>query len=171
VLANAGSPPKDLGPGDFVKVDCAACRHTALLVREADRLALRAKLAPAFVDRLGLSPRHKVLDLNDHVQCRGCGVRGRAVVSIKRGKPGAWSRMTASTQRTTIATRMRSTLPNALYFGHNLVVLRNRKHFPDQSVDLNYLDPPLSDSYNVPTPSGTRLKPQTCSTSMQQQAR
>jgi hypothetical protein len=47
----------DLGPGDFVKVDCAACGHTALLVREADRLALRAKLAPAFLSRLGLSPR------------------------------------------------------------------------------------------------------------------
>jgi hypothetical protein len=41
---------EDLGPGDFVKVDCAACRHTALL-------------APAFLDRLGLRPRTKVLDL------------------------------------------------------------------------------------------------------------
>jgi hypothetical protein len=28
--------------------------------------------------------------------------------------------------------RRLSTLPNALYSGHNLVVLRNRKHFPDQ---------------------------------------
>jgi hypothetical protein len=61
---------EDLGPGDFVKVDCAACGHTALLVREADRLALCAKLAPAFLSRLGLSPRDKVLDLQDRVRCR-----------------------------------------------------------------------------------------------------
>ena len=39
---------EDLGPGDFVKVDCAACSHTALL-------------APAFLNRLGLNPRNKVL--------------------------------------------------------------------------------------------------------------
>jgi ribosomal protein S27E len=64
---------EDLGPGDFVKVDCAACSHTALL-------------RPAFLDRLGLTPNQKVLDLKDRVRCRGCGARGRAVVSIKWGK-------------------------------------------------------------------------------------
>jgi hypothetical protein len=32
---------EDLGPGDFVKVDCTACSHRALL-------------APVFLDRLGL---------------------------------------------------------------------------------------------------------------------
>jgi hypothetical protein len=64
---------EDLGPGDFVKVDCAACGHTALL-------------AAAFLNRLGLSQRHKVLDLKDKVRCRGCDVRGRAVVSIKWAK-------------------------------------------------------------------------------------
>ncbi len=64
---------EDLGPGDFVKVDCAACSHTALL-------------APAFLSRLGLSPRRKVLDLKDRVRCRGCDARGRAVVSIKWAK-------------------------------------------------------------------------------------
>jgi hypothetical protein len=37
---------EDLGSGDFVKVDCAGCSHTALL-------------APAFLDRLGLRPRDK----------------------------------------------------------------------------------------------------------------
>jgi hypothetical protein len=63
---------EDLGPGDFVKVDCA-CGHTALL-------------APAFLNRLGLSPRDKVLDLKDRVRCRCCGERGRAVVSIKWAK-------------------------------------------------------------------------------------
>jgi hypothetical protein len=61
---------EDLGPGDFVKVDCAACHHVALL-------------APEFLLRLGLSPQTKVLDLKERVRCRGCGKRDRAVVSIK----------------------------------------------------------------------------------------
>lgn len=52
-----------------MKVDCAACRHTALLVRETDRLAFRAKLAPAFFSRLGLRLRDKVLDHR-----AGCGI-------------------------------------------------------------------------------------------------
>jgi hypothetical protein len=61
---------EDLGPGDLVKVDCGACGHTALL-------------APAFLSRLGLSPLRKVFDLKDRVRCRGCGARGKAIVSIK----------------------------------------------------------------------------------------
>jgi hypothetical protein len=61
---------EDLGPGDFVKVDCAACHHVAVLARE-------------FLLRLGLSPQTKVLDLKERIRCRGCGKRGRAVVSIK----------------------------------------------------------------------------------------
>ena len=67
---------EDLGPGDFVKVDCAACKHTALL-------------APAFLSRLGVSPPRKVLDLKDRMRCRACGARGRAVVSIKWAKSAA----------------------------------------------------------------------------------
>jgi hypothetical protein len=67
---------EDLGSRDFVKVDCAACSHPALLT-------------PAFLARLDLGPREKVLDLKDRVRCRGCGVRGRAVVSIKWGKDAA----------------------------------------------------------------------------------
>jgi ribosomal protein S27E len=61
---------EDLGQSDFVKVDCAACHHLALL-------------APEFLLRLGLSPQSKVLDLKERVRCRGCGARGRAMVSIK----------------------------------------------------------------------------------------
>jgi hypothetical protein len=64
---------EDLGPRDFVKADCAACSHTALL-------------STAFLSRLGLSPWDKVLDLKDRMRCRGCGARGRAVVSIKWAK-------------------------------------------------------------------------------------
>jgi hypothetical protein len=67
---------EDLGPSDFVKIDCAACSHTALLT-------------PEFMAGLGLERRQKVLDLKDRVRCRGCGVRGRAVVSVKwEGMPG-----------------------------------------------------------------------------------
>jgi hypothetical protein len=74
---------KDLGPSDFVKIDCAAfCRR--LLRSSADlRCSHTALLTSAFLARLGLEPRHRVLDLKDRVRCRGCGVRGRAVVSIK----------------------------------------------------------------------------------------
>jgi hypothetical protein len=61
---------EDLGKGDFVKVDCAACHHVALLTPEA---LLRA----------GLSPPTKVLDLKERLRCRGCGRKGRAMVSIK----------------------------------------------------------------------------------------
>jgi hypothetical protein len=64
---------EDLGPGDFVKVDCAGCSHTALL-------------SMAVLSRLGLDPRDKVLDLKNRAKCRGCGARGRAVVSIKWAK-------------------------------------------------------------------------------------
>jgi hypothetical protein len=49
---------EDLGRGDFVKVDCAACGHTALLT-------------PAFLARLGLEPRHRVLDLKDRSDVGG----------------------------------------------------------------------------------------------------
>jgi ribosomal protein S27E len=61
---------EDLGRGDFVKVDCAACHHVALLTPEA-------------LLRVGLSPGTKVLDLKGRLKCRGCGRKGRAVGSIK----------------------------------------------------------------------------------------
>jgi len=65
---------EDLRHGDLVKVDCAACHHVALLT-------------PDFLVRLGLDPRTKVLDLTGRVRCRGCGARGRAVVSVKCRAP------------------------------------------------------------------------------------
>jgi hypothetical protein len=61
---------EDLGQGDFVKVDCEACHHIALLTPEA-------------LLRVGLSRAAKVLDLKGRFRCRGCGRKGRAVVSIK----------------------------------------------------------------------------------------
>ena len=60
---------EDLRHGDLVKVDCAAV----------------ALLTPEFLLRLGISPRTKVLDLNMRVRCRGCAVKGRAIVSISGG--------------------------------------------------------------------------------------
>jgi ribosomal protein S27E len=61
---------EDLGRGDLVKVDCAGCHHVALLTPEA---LLRAALPSGT----------KVLDLKQRLRCRGCGAKGRAVVSIK----------------------------------------------------------------------------------------
>ncbi|GAG41197.1 unnamed protein product, partial [marine sediment metagenome] len=40
---------------------------------------------------------------------------------------------------------------NVLYFGDNLEILRNRDYFPDECIDLVYLDPPFNSkkSYNI----------------------
>jgi hypothetical protein len=62
---------EDLGPGDFVKVDCAGCSHTALL-------------APAFLSRLGLSPRRKVLDLKNRVGAEAVVRRGGLLSPIDK---------------------------------------------------------------------------------------
>ena len=61
---------EDLGLGDFVKVDCPACHHVALLTPEA-------------LVKAGLSPTAKVLDLKGRLRCRGCRRKGRAVISVK----------------------------------------------------------------------------------------
>jgi len=40
---------------------------------------------------------------------------------------------------------------NALFYGDNLVWLRDHRYFPDESVDLIYLDPPFNSKtdYNM----------------------
>ncbi len=42
-------------------------------------------------------------------------------------------------------------MKNQLYYGDNLDILRNREYFPDECVDLIYLDPPFNSNrnYNV----------------------
>ena len=42
-------------------------------------------------------------------------------------------------------------MKNKLYYGDNLVWLNNHDHFPNESVDLVYLDPPFDTraNYNV----------------------
>ena len=54
---------EDLGLGDFLKFDCAACHHVALLT-------------PGALLRAGLRPTAKVLDLKARLRCRGCGRKG-----------------------------------------------------------------------------------------------
>ena len=70
---------EDLGPGDFVKVDCAACHHVALLTPEA-------------LLRVGLSRTAKVLDLKGRFRCRACGRKGRAVGFDQVARAGRVSR-------------------------------------------------------------------------------
>ena len=38
-------------------------------------------------------------------------------------------------------------MKNRLYYGDNLDILRNREYFPDECVDLIYLDPPLCEQH------------------------
>jgi hypothetical protein len=67
------------------------------------RLPSRCAADAGISARLGLSPRTKVLDLTGRVRCRGCGARGRTVVSVKWGRPNQcapplprWTRNTAT---------------------------------------------------------------------------
>jgi site-specific DNA-methyltransferase (adenine-specific) len=42
-------------------------------------------------------------------------------------------------------------MENALFYGDNLEILRNKTYFPDECVDLIYLDPPFNSKadYNI----------------------
>ena len=61
----------DLGPGDFVKVECAACGHDMLIPSIGLQQGLR------------LAPYTSVLALKGRFRCRGCDARGKVVVSIR----------------------------------------------------------------------------------------
>jgi len=63
---------EDLGPGDFVKVECAACGHAELLA--SDQLRIRGQALP---------PYTPVLDLEARLRCRECDAKGKAVVSVR----------------------------------------------------------------------------------------
>jgi hypothetical protein len=63
---------QDLGPGDFVKVECVACGHVELLA--PGKLRIKG---------LALPPYTPVLDLEPRLRCRECDARGKAVVSIR----------------------------------------------------------------------------------------
>ncbi len=59
----------DLGPGDFVQVECA-CGH-------------RERLTAAMLTTAGVASDTKVQDLGNRTRCRECDEKGRAVVSIR----------------------------------------------------------------------------------------
>jgi hypothetical protein len=54
--------------------------------RSCRRNGRRRLYARSFPLRLGLSLQAKVLSLKSRVRCRGCGAKGRAVVSVKWGR-------------------------------------------------------------------------------------
>ena len=56
---------QDLGPGDFVNVECTACGHAELLA--SDMLRIKG---------LELPPYTPVLDLEPKLRCRECDARG-----------------------------------------------------------------------------------------------
>jgi len=62
---------EDLGPGDFVNVECIACGHSELIPASGLLQGLRL---PAYTPVLSLEPR---------LRCRECDARGKAVVSIR----------------------------------------------------------------------------------------
>jgi hypothetical protein len=65
----------DLGPHDFVRIECM-CGRTEVLTSET--------LATA-----GVAPGRKLTDLGHRMRCRDCVERGCAIVSVKQGKRAA----------------------------------------------------------------------------------
>jgi hypothetical protein len=64
------STRKDLGPGDYVKVECIACGHDELLTAQ-------------MLGTAGPKPIERVLDREPRRRCRECDARGKVAVSIK----------------------------------------------------------------------------------------
>ena len=62
---------EDLGPGDFVRFECIACGHDALIP------------ASSLLHGLRLPPYTPVLDLEPRLRCRECDARGKGVVLIR----------------------------------------------------------------------------------------
>jgi hypothetical protein len=61
----------DLGPDDFLQVECA-CGHLE-------------HLTAAMLTTAGVAPYTPVLDLKRRLKCKSCRWRGRAIVSVKWG--------------------------------------------------------------------------------------
>jgi hypothetical protein len=60
----------DLGPCDFVKVECTACVHVEMLTA-------------TMLGSAGVKAYETILDLESKMRCRQCDARGKAMVSIK----------------------------------------------------------------------------------------
>jgi hypothetical protein len=56
---------EDLGPGDLVRVECAACGHDVLIPPSALLHGLR------------LAPTARVLELESRLRCRECDAKGK----------------------------------------------------------------------------------------------
>ena len=67
---------EDLGPVDFMVVECHSCNNIGLL-------------SGRFLFSLGFPPYSKLRELQRLIRCRGCGVRGRGDISIRWGKEAA----------------------------------------------------------------------------------
>ncbi len=61
---------EDLSPGDFVRVECAACGHDALI-------------HPSALPNIQFQPQDLVLGLERRLRCRECDAKGQVVVSIR----------------------------------------------------------------------------------------
>jgi len=59
----------DLGPGDFVQVECI-CGHTE-------------RLTATMLTTAGVGPDEKVQDLLNRIRCRQCDEKGRGLISIR----------------------------------------------------------------------------------------
>jgi hypothetical protein len=59
----------DLGPGDFLRLDCA-CGHIE-------------RLTAAMLTTAGVAPDSKVQDLGYRMRCRECDEKGRAAISLR----------------------------------------------------------------------------------------
>jgi hypothetical protein len=62
---------EDLGPGDFVLVECMACGHDIPIPPSS------------LLNGLRLPPTTRALDLEPRLRCRECDVREKAVVTIR----------------------------------------------------------------------------------------
>jgi hypothetical protein len=62
---------QDLGPDDFVRVQCAACGHDELIPPSS------------FLHGLRLPPTTLIMDLKRRFRCRECDAKGKAAVSVR----------------------------------------------------------------------------------------
>ena len=75
----------------------------------------RSPLCRSTAIAFGLSPQAKVLDLKSPVQCRGYGVRGQAVVSVKWGRREGRGRSCPAARERDQCRRGGATLPNPIW--------------------------------------------------------
>jgi len=62
---------EDLGPGDYVRVQCIACGHDEMIPPNGLLSGLR------------LLPSTLILDLEPRFRCRECDAKGKAVMSVR----------------------------------------------------------------------------------------